>query len=100
MKCTPAVNFTYILAFVCTDPESTKKTDNLTAFLVLLGYSHVEAARKMFMKLTPVVNFTNILQAAFALIFLQKNPKPNSKKRKAVQNSFLQNAARKNGGKN
>jgi len=33
---------------------------------------------KMLMKLTPVVNFINILQAAFAPILLhQKNTKPN-----------------------
>jgi hypothetical protein len=31
-----------------------------------------KAACKMFVKLTPVADFTNILQAAFALIFLRQ----------------------------
>jgi len=37
-----------------------------------------KGVHKMFVKLTPVVNFTNILQAAFAPILLcQKITKPN-----------------------
>jgi len=39
----------------------------------------------------PVVNFINILQAGFVLIFLhQKIAKPNRNKRKAAQNIFIQ----------
>jgi len=46
-----------------------------------------KAARKMLVKLTPVVNIINILQAAFLLkFFLQKRPKS----RKASQNTFEQ----------
>jgi len=43
------------------DPESAKKIDNLTVFFVLLGSALVKAACRMFMKLTPGVNITNIL---------------------------------------
>jgi hypothetical protein len=39
---------------------------------------HPKAARKMLVKLTPTVNFTNILGAAFGAIFFhQKITKPN-----------------------
>ena len=40
--------FTNVLykAFRHTDPKSTKKTDSLTVFLVLLGSAHIKAARK------------------------------------------------------
>jgi len=48
-----------------TDPKSTKKTDGLTVLFALLGSAHIKAALKMLMKLTPIVNFTNILQAPF-----------------------------------
>jgi len=42
-------------------------------------------------KWTPSVNFINILQAAFAPLFLhQKLQKPNCKHRKAAQNSYVQ----------
>jgi len=40
-------------AFLRTDPASTKKTDNLTVFFVLLGSERVKAACRMLMKLTP-----------------------------------------------
>ncbi len=44
----------------------------------------------------PQVNFTNILQAAFALIlFHQKITKPNCKWRKALQKTLYEKAARK-----
>jgi len=44
-------------------------------FLFLSKNILEKAARKMLVKLTPVVNFINILQAAFALIFFcQKLP--------------------------
>jgi len=39
-----------------------KRTDGLTVFFALLGFAaRVKAARKMLMKLTPRVNFINIL---------------------------------------
>jgi len=42
------------------------------------------------MKLTPAVNFTNILQAAFGPISLQqKITNPNCKHMKAAQNTFV-----------
>ena len=43
----------------------------------------------MLMKFKPVVNFTNILQAAFALIFIcQKNTNPSHKFKKTTQRDF------------
>ncbi len=46
------------------------------------------------MKLTPAVNFTNILQAAFVPIFLQqKITNPNCKHTKAAQNTLVKKAA-------
>jgi len=49
-----------------------------------------KAVHKMLMKLTPSVNFIIILQADFVPIFLpQKITKPNCKKRKTAQNSFV-----------
>jgi len=50
------VNFTNILlaAFTLIDPESVKKIDNLTVFLMLLGSTRVKAASKTLVKLNPV----------------------------------------------
>jgi len=55
MKLTPGVNFTNILCatFIQADPKSAKKTDSLTVFFALLGYSRVKAWCKMFVKPTP-----------------------------------------------
>ncbi len=55
MKLSPGVNFINVLqtAFLCTDPKSAKKNDNLTVFFVLLGSGHVKAASRMLMKVTP-----------------------------------------------
>ncbi len=39
-------------AFMCSDPECTKRFDNLTVFFALLGSAHVKAALKIFAKLT------------------------------------------------
>ncbi len=39
--------------------------DNLTVSLALLGSAHVKAAHRTLMKLTPEVDFNNILQAFF-----------------------------------
>jgi len=48
----------------------------------------------MLMKLTPVFNFTNILQAAFAPIFLcRKVTKPNCYLREASKSTFVQKKA-------
>jgi len=50
-----------------------------------------KVACKMLMKLKPVVNFINILQAAFAPISLcQKITKPSSNKKKSAQSTFVQ----------
>jgi len=54
-------------------PKAQKKTDNLAVFFV--GSACVKAARRTFMKLIPIVNFTNILSTAFVL------PDPKSEKR-------------------
>jgi len=49
-------------AFMCTDPKSAKKIDDLTVFFVLLGSSRVKAVCKMLVKLTPdVVGITKKL---------------------------------------
>ncbi len=42
-------------------PKMQKKTDSLTLFFALMGSVHVKAAHKILVKLTPVVNFINIL---------------------------------------
>jgi len=46
------VNFKNVLqaAFAHTDPESTKKTGNLTVFFTLLGSEQVKAAHRTLMK--------------------------------------------------
>ena len=55
MKLTAGVNFINILrlAFMCADPKSAKKIDNLTVFFVLSGSARVKATQIMLMKLTP-----------------------------------------------
>ena len=57
VKSTPWVNFIDILraALAQRDPKSAKKTDNLTVFLALLGYTRIKAAGRRLMKLTPDV---------------------------------------------
>jgi len=47
-------------------PKAQKDTENLSDFFLLLGSALVKAAHKMLMKLTPSVNFINILQRLFA----------------------------------
>jgi len=56
-------------------PKAQKKTYNLTVFFVLLGSALKKAAYRMLIKLTPVVNFINILQVAFANILAPNNYK-------------------------
>jgi len=58
--------------------ESAKKTDNLTVFFAFLGSVNVKATCKMLMKLTPEINFINILRTLFLLIFCAKNFKPKT----------------------
>ena len=73
----PGVNFIIVLQAVFTrvDPESTKKTDDLNVFFALLGSAGTIVACKMLMKLTPEVDFTNILRAAFFARRSQKHKK-------------------------
>jgi len=47
------------------DPESVKGTDDSTVFFTLLGSTSVKAECRMLMKLTPGVDFINVLWAAF-----------------------------------
>jgi hypothetical protein len=57
----PKVDFTNILHADFThthNPNSAKQTDVLTVFFALFGSTHVKAARKMLVKLTPRFNFT------------------------------------------
>jgi len=66
------------------DPKSATNTVNVSVFFELLGSAHIKAVRKIFIKLTHGVNFTNTLRAAFLTkmsmlllfafeIFCQKN---------------------------
>jgi len=49
-----SISFTCLwAAFMHADTKSVKKTDGFTVFFVLLGSTHVKAASKMLMKLTP-----------------------------------------------
>ena len=61
VSCKSGVNFTNVLwaAFALVDPKSAKKTVKLSSFFALLGSAHVKAARRMLVKLTPGINFTN-----------------------------------------
>jgi len=71
------INFINILqaAFASTDPESIKKTDNLTVFFALSGSKQVKAAPRMLMKLTPVVDFTNMFAITFKMCGYEKRKK-------------------------
>jgi len=46
-------------------PKEYKDTDDFTVFLPLSGLSSVKAVRRMLMKLSPGVNFINVLRTAF-----------------------------------
>jgi hypothetical protein len=67
-------NFINILStdFTLVDPECVKKIDNLTVFFMLLGSVQIKAVRRILMKLTPGVNFNNILGAHFSYEFFAK----------------------------
>jgi len=62
-----SVNFTNVLSttFKQGDPESVKKTNNLTVFFALSGSARVEAAGRVLMKLTRGVDFTNVSRTTF-----------------------------------
>jgi len=47
-------------AFEYKDPKSAKKTEDLTVFSAPLGYAVVKEARKLLMKLTPVLSNLNL----------------------------------------
>jgi len=80
----------FYVQFLCLQiPKAQKDSKNASLF-ALLGSARVKVACRTLMKLTPLVNFINILLAAFAPIFLcQKITKPNRNLRKAAQNSFV-----------
>jgi len=77
-------------AFTCVDPKVQKDSQVISHF-ALLGSACTKAAFKMLVKLTPVVNFTNILWAAFS----PKNYKAKLKIEKSWQNTFIQKSAHK-----
>jgi hypothetical protein len=55
----------HFLIYICRSQK--RKTSLITwlSFFLLLGSSPIKALQKMLMKLTPWVNFTNVLRAAF-----------------------------------
>jgi hypothetical protein len=53
-------------------PKAQKYTVKLSVFFALLGSGCIKADCKMFMKFTPVVNITNISQAALSLYSFAK----------------------------
>jgi len=55
------------------DPKRVKKIDHLTVFFMLLRSLRVKAVRRMLMKLSPGVNFINILRANFSYMLLEKS---------------------------
>jgi len=78
----PVVNFINILrtAFTHKDPKSAKKTVKLSVFFTLLGSASAKATHRTLIKLTPGVNFINMLWVPFVSIFFQQKitkPKTN-----------------------
>jgi len=67
MKLTPGVNVNNVLkaAFTRPDPKSAKKTVKLSVFFSLLGSANAKAARRLWMKLTNIVDFTNMFTKSF-----------------------------------
>jgi len=75
----PGVNFITILCANFSYKNALRSFSLVTFWLVIFWRKNFGAigVHKMLMKLTPVVNFINILQAAFTLIsFVIKNTKP------------------------
>jgi len=64
----PAINFINVLpaAFACADPESAKKTVKLSVYFMLSESERAKAASRTLIKLTPGVNFINVLCARFS----------------------------------
>jgi len=60
------LTFSKQIAFARADLKIAKKTYNMTIFFVLSGSVHVKAASRTLIKLTPGVNFINILHAPFS----------------------------------
>jgi len=59
----PGLNFTNIftLSFYARRSQKHKKTDNLSVFFTLLGSTHVKAVRRTFMKFSPDVTTTCVM---------------------------------------
>jgi hypothetical protein len=79
----PVINFINVLrtAFTHADPASVKKTVKFSIFFMLLGSPNIKAARKMLVKLAPVVskevpNLTNL--------HVQQTPNPLAQEPAAV----------------
>jgi len=67
----PWVHFTNILreAFTFKDHKSSKRQSSHWCLIALFGSEPAKAAHKTLVKLTPCVDYTNILLADFATIF-------------------------------
>ncbi len=86
MNLTPGLNFINILgtAFTLADPESVKRyLYDLAVLFTLLRSTSVKAEHKMLMKLTPGLNFINVLHTAFMLA------EPKSVKKTVKSSLFL-----------
>jgi hypothetical protein len=92
-SCPSGVNFNNVLraAFTNADPKSVAILLSCQYLFTLLGSESIKATRRTLMKLTPVVNFTHILRAAFALIFFcQKITSQTVIREKMRKNTFIQ----------
>ena len=65
------------------DPKSTKRQLSCKSFIVLLGPALVKAALRTLMKLTPGLNFINVLRTAFSHV------EPKSVKKTVKLSVFL-----------
>jgi len=87
----PGVHFTnmFTRSFYKRISQKHKRQSSQQCLIALLGSASRKAAHKMLVILTTVVRFTNILQPAFALVFIcQRITKLNCNKRKAAQNTL------------
>jgi len=64
------------LAFIRADPKFLKRQSSQQCRFELLGLTSIKAGRKMLMKSTQAIDFTNILRAPF---FAEKNTNTNCK---------------------
>ncbi len=93
VKLTPGLNFIIIIctAFTLVGSKSVKIQSSSQYLFTLLGYMGTKVALRTLMKLTPVVNFTNILRKDFAKIsFQQKITNTNCEHRKDAQHYFVE----------